>query len=398
MHRLILIALLGLSAAATARESGDPFSLMISEQITSDENVYRLPEAFDVVSLVADPRASRDDLIARTSATVDGTWAVGKQDFALHLTVDDNRYTDNAMLNNTSGNGRADWSWQLGRDWSGQLGATYGRALAGFVNSRFFGKDVLESSDYHGAIRYELTPHWNLSAKGRYAEGSHDTDARRADNFESRSSTFGVGYLTRRGDELALRYRRTTTRFPNAVAGGLFTGRDYTDRAASFDMSYAFTVKTSLQGSLGYLWRHYPQNVLGDFAGPVWSAALRWEPRAKTRVQITQFQELTAYLDAESSHFQARGTRLSLAWLPTSKITLSFDASRESHDYTGFDVAALGTPSRGDRLASWQAALRYTPVQMLAVDVNYRSERRNTNRALYEYDDRVISAGLTLIF
>jgi hypothetical protein len=33
-----------------------------------------------------------------------------------------------------------------------------------------------------------------------------------------------------------------------------------------------------------------------------------------------------------------------------------------------------------------------------AVDVNWRFERRNANRLLYEYEDRVIGAGRTLIF
>jgi hypothetical protein len=313
--------------------------------------------------------------------------------------MDSNRYADNTMLDNTSGSGRADWNWALARDWSGQLGAGYGRSLAGFVNSRFFGKDVLDSSDYHGALRYELTPHWSLSAKGKYAQGSHDTDARRADDFDSRTGTFGIDYLTRRGDRMGLHYRRTTTRFPNEVpGGGLFSDRDYVDRAATYEMSYAFTVKTSFEGSVGYLWRHYPQSVLGDFAGPVWNATVHWEPRAKTRIEITEFQELTAYLDAESSHFEARGTRLSIAWLPTSRITVALSGSREHHDYTGFDPVGFGAPARRDRLMSWQAGLTYTPVQMLALDVSYRVENRETNRLLYAYDDRVIAAGLSLIF
>jgi hypothetical protein len=406
-HRLMKaswITLLGFAGVANAaagitREEGDPFSFSLSELITRDANLYRLPEEFDVAVMVPGGTATRDDLIYRTSAVIDGGWSMGKQEFALNVAVDNNRYADNSMLDNTSGNGRADWNWQLARDWSGQLGAGYGRSLAGFTNSRFFGKDVLENSDYHSAIRYELTPHWSLSAKGRYAEGSHDTDARRADNFESRSSTFGINYLTRRGDEMGVQYRRTTTTFPNELpGGGLFSDRGYVDRAATFETSYAFTVKTSFHGSLGYDWRHYPQSVIGDFAGPVWNAALRWEPRAKTRIEITQFQELTAYLDAESNHFEASGTRVALAWLPTTRLTMSFDVSREHHDYTGFEPDAFTGPARRDRLVSWQVSARYVPVSMLAFDLSYRFEQRETNRLLYAYDDRVISAGLTLLF
>ncbi|HEU4626859.1 MAG TPA: hypothetical protein VFS52_19010 [Steroidobacteraceae bacterium] len=87
-----------------------------------------------------------------------------------------------------------------------------------------------------------------------------------------------------------------------------------------------------------------------------------------------------------------------MAWLPTSKIAVSLDASREHHDYTGFDPLEAGAPERRDRLAIWQVGVSYTPVQMLALNVNYRFERRDTNRPLYGYDDRVLTAGLTLIF
>ena len=390
-------------AASVARDPADPFSLSLSEQVTRDANIYRVPDDLDVAGAIPGGDASRDDLVSQTSAVIDGNWTLGKQALLLNLAVNSNRYNQNRSLDNTSGNGRADWNWQLSRDWSGQLGASYGRALSGFVNSRFFGKDVLENSDYHGALRYELTPHWSLNAKGRYAQGSHDTDARRTDDFDSQSGTFGIDYLTRRGDTMGLQYRRTTTSFPNEVPdGGLFSERDYIDRAATYEMNYAFTVKTSFLGSLGYQWRHYPRSVLGDFAGPVWDVGLRWEPRAKTRIEVSQFQELTAYLDAESSHFQARGTRLTLAWLPTGHLTVSLNASRENHDYSGFeqtlDPADLNSPARRDRLQTWEAGISYTPVQMLSFDVNYRFERRDTNRLLYSYDDRVISAGLTFIF
>lgn len=386
-------------AATVARQPDDPFTLSLSEQVTRDENLYRLPDDLDVALVLPGAGASRDDLVSRTSAVIDGNWDFGKQAFALNLGVDSNRYADNTMLNNTSGSGRADWNWQLMSDWSGQLGASYGRSLAGFVNSRFLGRDVLENSDYHGTIRYELTPHWSLTAKGKYAEGSHDTDARRADDFESDTSVFAINYLTRRGDEMGLQYRRTATDYPTPQSGGgLFSDRDYVERAGTYELNYAFTVKTSFQGSVGYLWRHYPRSVVGDFAGPVWNATLRWQPRAKTQIEITQFQELTAYLDAESNHFESRGTRLTVAWLPTSKITLSLDASRERHAYTGFDPFDVAGPERRDRLGVWQAGLSYTPVQMLALNVNYRYEQRDTNRPLYGYDDRVITAGFTLIF
>jgi hypothetical protein len=387
------------AAPDVPREPGDAFRVQISHAMTRDSNLYRLPDDVDAAALSPDDNASRDDVVSRTSVAADGGWEMGKQELVLNANVDTNRYGDNDTLDNTSGSGRADWNWQLGEDWTGQLGGSYGRSLSGFVNSRFLGRDVLESFAYHGAARYQLTPHWSLVGKTRLAEGSHDTEARRQDNFETRANTFGVDYLTRRGDRLGLEYLHASTEFPNETPGNLlFASRRYVDRKANFNLRYAFTVKTSLVGSAGYVWRHYPEGVIGDFAGPTWNASLQWEPRAKTRITLGQWQELNAYLDSESNYFESQGTRLTVTWLPTSRVSLAFDLSDQRHNYAGFDPTAFAQPARRDTLRAAQASLTWTPKPRLAVDLTWGLERRESTRPLYDFDDRVSSAGLRLIF
>jgi hypothetical protein len=317
----------------------------------------------------------------------------------MSLNADANRFAHNDSRDNTSGNARADWNWQLARNWTGQLGGSYGRSLSGFTNSRFLARDVLETYDYHGAARYQLTPHWNLNGQARVSNGSHDTLSRQQDDFESQTTVFGAGYLTGRGDQFGLEYRRTATSFPNEQQGpAIFASRRYIDRTANFNLQYAFTVKTSLQGSAGYVWRRYPEGAIANFSGPTWNAALRWEPRSKTRVTLTQWRELNAYLDSESSHFESRGTRLTVAWLPGARETFAFEVSDEHHDYAGFDPASFAQPARRDSLRSAQTSFTWQPSERLAIDLAYAFERRDSNRALFDYDDRLVSATFRLIF
>ncbi|HEU4626858.1 MAG TPA: hypothetical protein VFS52_19005 [Steroidobacteraceae bacterium] len=51
-----------INAATVARQPGDPFSLTISEQITRDANIYRLPDDLDITAIVAGADLNRDDL------------------------------------------------------------------------------------------------------------------------------------------------------------------------------------------------------------------------------------------------------------------------------------------------------------------------------------------------
>ncbi len=143
----------------------------------------------------------------------------------------------------------------------------------------------------------------------------------------------------------------------------------------------------------------YPEGVIGDFAGATWNASLHWEPRSKTRVTITQWRELNAYLDAESSHFESRGTRLSVAWLPGARRNGSLSKYPTSTtDYEGFDPASFALPARRDSLRSAQTSFTWQPSARLALDLAYVYERRSSNRALFDYDDRLLSATLRLIF
>ena len=395
----VTISANAVAAPPAPRESGDAFRFELSQTMMQDSNLYRLPDDIDARMLSPDADATRDDLVSRTSASADGGWQFGRQDIEMSVNADANRYANNDSLNNTSGSGRADWNWQLMSAWSGQLGGSYGRSLSGFTNSRFLARDVLETDDYHGTARYQVTPHWNLNGQARVSNGSHDTTSRQQDDFESQATVFGAGYLTGRGDQFGLEYRRTATSFPNEDRGpSLFASRRYIDRAANVNLQYAFTVKTSLQGSVGYVWRHYPEGVIGDFAGATWNAALHWEPRAKTRITIAQWRELNAYLDAESSHFESRGTRLTVAWLPGARETFAFEVSDERHDYDGFDPASFTQTPRRDSLRSAQTSFTWQPSDRLAIDLAYAFERRDSNRPLYDYDDRLATFSLRLVF
>jgi putative beta-barrel porin BBP2 len=396
---VVIVSANAIAAPTTPRDPGDDLRIQLSQSMMRDSNLYRLPEDIDAGALSPDADATRDDVMSRTSVSADGGWKLGRQDVEMSLNADANRFSNNESLDNTSGGGRADWNWQLMRDWSGQLGGSYGRSLSGFTNSRFLARDVLETYDYHSTARYQLTPHWNLNGSARVSNGTHDTMSRQQDDFDSRVTVFGAGYLTGRGDQFGLEYRRTATSFPNELPGpAMFASRRYIDRAATFNAQYAFTVKTSLQGSAGYVWRHYPEGVLGDFAGATWNASLNWEPRSKTRVTITQWREPKAYLDAESNYFESRGTRLTVAWLPGPRETFAFEVSSEHHDYEGFDLAAFAQPARRDSLRSAQTSFTWQPSARLAIDLAYAFERRNSNRALFDYDDRLLSATLRLVF
>jgi hypothetical protein len=55
-------------------------------------------------------------------------------------------------------------------------------------------------------------------------------------------------------------------------------------------------------------------------------------------------------------------------------------------------------PTRRDSLRSAQTTFTWQPSARLAIDLAYAFERRDSNRPLFDYDDRLLSATLRLIF
>jgi len=50
-------------------------------------------------------------------------------------------------------------------------------------------------------------------------------------------------------------------------------------------------------------------NRIGNYSGGTWRATVRWQPSAKTEIDIGGWRELQAYIDAQSDYFVSqRGT------------------------------------------------------------------------------------------
>jgi len=219
------------------------------------------------------------------------------------------------------------------------------------------------------------------------------------DDFHSNSGTLGIDYQSAAGNSVGWNYRRQDATFPGIVLlNGEPFDRDYTERAATFNLKYAPTAKTALKGSAGYLHREYPRGSIGDFSGDVWNASLDWLPGTKLHVTMSEWRELKAYLDAQSDHFVSRGRSVTCAWTPTNRVSVSFEVSSEDQDYLGTSSVVVFGPRRTDRIKAGETTLSYMSMRHWSFEVSYRLERRDSNQTLFNYDDELLRAGFGLQF
>lgn len=375
----------------------DAISIYVAEQLTHDDNIYRIPASVDDLGAIIAPGATRQDYINRVSLGLHGQWQLGRQILGIDLRVDDNRYRDNDHLDNTSGNARVLWTWTLTSKASGQLGADFDRSLVSFANNRVLLRDLLDRSGYFGDVRYALSPRWRLTAGLRYTESSHSADVRRFDDFEGKMVQMGIEYERPKGTLLGAGLRYMDARFPLDAAGAPSSYR-YDEDSAYLRVRHPLTAKTSFEGNLGRLKRHYPTTPRNDFSGNTWRASLQWEATAKTRLALAAWRDITAFVDAESDYFVSRGVSVGPAWAPTSRLRFALKFSWEKLDYLDTTLDPLSGASRRDTLDYQTLVATYDPRSWLELSLSARREQRESNRPLFDYRDTLISAGIRLKF
>ena len=399
MTLLLVLAPLqpALRAQQQAQQRSNGFDYFAGAGILYDDNLFRQPAGFNLAS--AGSNLHRQDEIARLSAGIQGFWSLALQSFELKAHADENRFAQNDDLNNISGNAAITWNWRVGNRWSGRLGADYTRSLASFANNLVLEKDLLTQRGSFAGATYQVGPHLFLHGDVRWASTSHSAEVRRVDNDNIRNQKFGVELKLSSTDSIGWDYRHANADF----AGGQLVNAENVDRrydesASVVWLKYALSGKTDVDAQGGYVRRNYPNAAIGNFTGATGRATLKWHPGAKTDVALSGWRELTAYIDAESDYFVTRGASITPSWSPTEKIMTSVAVSWERQNYIGSNPTIAADPLRHDTVKSVQANATYMPARALQVDISYRREQRDSNRAPLAYVDNLAVLGVRCMF
>jgi exopolysaccharide biosynthesis operon protein EpsL len=376
----------------------DAFDIYVADRELFDSNVYRLPNGTDVAALIG-PSAAKQDHINSPSAGLDSQWVTGRQSIAVQLHVDDNRFAQNTDLDNVSSTDSLVWNWGLGGVLSGQLGADYLRALASFINTNIYSRNVYQRTEVFAAARYQLGPRWAIYGGLLNTNFSLAESATKGNDSHQKSGDLGVEFATNVEDSFALDYRYTDARYPNAIVlNAAAFDPDYREDRLSLLMKRALSDKTSIDLSAGYLKRDYASTAIDSFKGVIWRGSLGWQPTDKTQLIVSVYRNLQAYLTDQTNYYRATGASISPVWTATEKVSFSFLASREEQSYIGSSTVAPNVTARRDTATAEQAAITYTATRSLSFDATYRHEQRESNQQLRSYTDELASVGVRFQF
>ncbi|HEY0940182.1 MAG TPA: outer membrane beta-barrel protein [Steroidobacter sp.] len=374
----------------------------ISNQFSYDDNLFRAAETEDLSIPVdpTDPNAvprvvEREDHVNLLAVGVGNDFHLGQQTLRLKGRVFDARYQDNDYLDHHGGDATVQLDLHMLTALSGRLSGTYGRKLADFAQTLGTDRDLIETFNYNGFLRYELGPRWSIIAGGGRMETEHDLNRRRQENLEADLGRVSIDYQTPSFHSFGVEYRYMDAKFPDAPldANGL-NQSDFEENAALARFTYTATVRTQLRFSAGYVERERPANPDGNYKGDVWRAEIDWKPRTKFSMLFAGWRELKAYTDVESDYFISDGYSLAPTWSPTEKLMFALSISYEDQEYINTRDLILVGEQRNDDVLTGLFTFTYKPRDQLAIELSYRGSDRDSNRINRRYDAQVAGIGL----
>lgn len=359
----------------------------ITEQISYDNNLYRLPPSIDPTATFG-PKAERDDFINLLSLRLTGRWPKGRQDLYLDAHVDDNRFHNATYLNHVAGAGVLRWDWALGES-TGQIGINYERFFPGFANYRLPDLNLVTRQQGFATGNFRFGPTWSINGSVRRAETFQSLKALKTNEFSSNLGSFGLQLDTKVGNQYGVDYSYTRATFPfDPIVGGLPFERDYYANLLAGRMLYHLTTTLSLQGDWGYLKRESTSaSASQNYSGDIWHAAVAWQPAEQLTITLLGARELTANVDAESQYFISNRGGVRLDWQVTRKVDLRFDGVRENRRYvadlTILDFGLLRKDSQNTGTVTFVLA----PTRNFVITTAYRIDRRDSNQPTLIFDD-----------
>jgi hypothetical protein len=408
---MLSLAYVGSAGAAVAPpppgpDEGTTFHLFVGDQFTYDDNLYRIPTIFNPALSTLPPNATRGDGFNTVSGGGAGQWLIGRQIIDFSLRADYSRFLHNTALNNTGGDASLTWHWLVGPYFSGQVGTEFNRALASFAETRYLGRDLIDTKTYFGRGTFQLGPHWAIIGGASETDITHGAAAAVYNNFKLRSGNAGLEYTTGVADSFGVEYQYTRGIYPpNYKFEGVPFDRDVKEEIYRGTIKYAITEKFNIDAYGGYL-RHTiaSQNILlgsqfGDFSGDIWRVRFNWLPTEKTQLGFAGWRELHAYLANATDYFVSKGFSVSPTWRPTEKITVDFVVSREDQNFVGNQTGpGVLPPPRFDRVTAEQINVFYVPRERWTLNLFLRNEHRTSNETDFLFSDKSGNVSFTYKF
>jgi len=376
----------------------DQLELFVSEEITRDNNVYRLSKDEDARTILGTSRKS--DTYTTTTAGLNLNLPVSLQRFQAGFSLSDVKYQHFGNLDNQGRDAYGTWLWQVGSQLKGHLGYRENKAQSSFSDIQGTSSNQRTTKRLSGNVVYAITPSWELQAGVAEQQRRNDSNLYQVNDLDTTESDASLTYVSRDDNRLGLAVRQEDGSFKNLqTVGGRQISNDYQQRSIGLVGDWKVSVKSRLRLRVDHVRRDYDQISGRDYSGTNFNTSYEWRPTAKLGLAASARREISSTEDTTTSFVLIKGVSLAPSLELSEKIRLSGLLDYSNRDYLGDSAQALGqTTSRTDHVRQFGLSLAWRPIRPLTVTLQGQYERRSSNVRLNDYTDTVYSLSARYAF
>lgn len=378
-----------LQDAPAAQQAPPPHLLspFAEETVTTDDNVFRIPNDFDPESLIGSQ--SRGDTFRTTTVGVTADVPISLQRLTATLTYNSFRYDRFHDLDYDGYDARGSWLWQLGRTANGEVGASESYSLAPFEQVLSVMPDKIKVREEFANGTWLVSPEWKLHGVVDQLVQTNSDPAGAYNNVTVNSLEGSFSRVSALGNSLGLDARYESGSFPNLEpVGNEQIDNGYKQYSAGVVLDWGAGLPSHVLARVDQVHREYDQLTQRNFDGTTGHVDYTWNPDPKVAVTATAERDISPYEYVRSSIVLLKGIILRPLWRATEKIDVSADIEWMQRSYESDPVTALGlTPPRDDHVRTASARVAYRPIEHLTLELSFLHETRSSNIPLGGYAD-----------
>ncbi len=399
LGKSILLAIAGLVCGSAAQaDAGDVFNVAVSQTLTWDDNLFRLPDGQSPQT--GGGATSRRDVVSHTGVRLTADKPIGRQVLRASVGITNVRYDRHRQLDGDLSNHAASWDWALGRQWSGVLSYSSAQTTPGFSDYRAPVRDIVTTDAAAARALLRFHPDWRLVLGATSTRATHSAATNAIGDSRVDSAETGLRYVPGTGKEFGLRARSAEGSYPNRQqVGANFIDNGYREDGLDFDVVWRATGASQLQGAIGQTRRSHNDVPGRDFSGTTGRLNWSWQPTGRTNLGFGARREVGAQDDLIATYTVTDAITIGAGWQPTAKLSFSATGELRRRDRQGDPASVVGgAPSRrdDDRILSLGAG--YAAMRDLRLNLSLREERRESTLATAAYCTRQLMLAAAFVF
>ncbi len=391
LGKSILLAIAGLVCGSAAQaDAGDVFNVAVSQTLTWDDNLFRLPDGQSPQT--GGGATSRRDVVSHTGVRLTADKPIGRQVLRASVGMTTVRYDRNRQLDGELSNHAASWDWALGHLWTGVLSWSRAQTIPGFSDYRTQVRDIVTTDAVAARALLRFHPDWRLVLGATSTRATHSAATNAIGDSRVDGAEAGLRYVPGTGKEFGLRARRAEGSYPNRqTIGGNLIDNGYRESGFDLDAIWQASGASQLQGAVGRTRRSHDDVPGRDFSGTTGRLNWNWRPTGQTGLGVGVRREIGAQDDLIATYAVTDALTVSAGWQPTAKLSFSAMGELRSRDQQGDPASALsGAPVRRDDDRIFSVGIGYAPMRDLQLNLSLRDERRESTLAASSYRTRQV--------